>query len=104
MPSRFPLISRYRPAEVSVRRVAAKTLRPKKRRPKFPRTRRRVDRIPATSMRRPPDTKRRLTIRLSDAGLHQRQTKTLYPNHHPPPWLTEGAPRDRSNRLLGDEL
>ena len=41
-----------------------------------------------------------LTMRLSDAGLHQRQTKTLYPNHRLPPWLTEDAPRDRSNRLL----
>src|SRR5580692_8563898 len=40
-------------------------------------------------------------MRLSDAGLRQRQTKTLYPNHRLPPWLTEDAPRDRSNRLLG---
>jgi hypothetical protein len=38
---------------------------------------------------------------LSDAGLHQRQTKALYPNHRLPPWLTEDATRDRSNRLLG---
>jgi hypothetical protein len=30
-------------------------------------------------------------MRLSDAGLHQRQTKALYPNHRPPPWLTEDA-------------
>jgi hypothetical protein len=44
----------------------------------------------------------RLTIRLSDAGLHQRQMKVLYPNHRFPPWLTEDAPRDRSNRLLDD--
>jgi hypothetical protein len=43
-----------------------------------------------------------LTMRLSDAGLHQRQTKALYPNHRLPPWLNEDAPRDRSNRLLGD--
>jgi|SRR5580658_7395260 hypothetical protein len=42
-----------------------------------------------------------LTMRLSDAGLHQRQTKALYPHHLPPPWLTEDATRDRSNRLLG---
>jgi hypothetical protein len=45
---------------------------------------------------------RDLTMRLSDAGLRQRQTKPLYPNHRPPPWLTEDAPRDRSNRLLDD--
>jgi hypothetical protein len=41
-----------------------------------------------------------LTMRLSDVGLHQRQTKALYPNHRLPPWLTEDATRDRSNRLL----
>jgi hypothetical protein len=41
-------------------------------------------------------------MRLSDAGLHQRQTKALYPNHRLPPWLIEDATRDRSNRLLGD--
>jgi hypothetical protein len=40
-----------------------------------------------------------LTIRLSDAGA-QRQTKTLYSSHRPPPWPTEDATRDRSNRLL----
>ena len=40
-------------------------------------------------------------MRLSDAGLPQHQTKALYPNHRLPPWLTEGAPRDPSNRLLG---
>ncbi len=39
-------------------------------------------------------------MRLSDAGLRQRRTKALYPNHRLPPWLTEAAPRDRSNRLL----
>ena len=39
-------------------------------------------------------------MRLSDAGLHQRQTKALYPNHRLPPWLNEHAPRDRSNRLI----
>ena len=44
---------------------------------------------------------RRLTMRLSDAGLHQRQTKALCPDHRLPPWLTEDARRDRSNRLLG---
>ena len=27
---------------------------------------------------------RRLTMRLSDAGLRQRQTKALYPDHQPP--------------------
>src|SRR5271154_1998997 len=42
-----------------------------------------------------------LTMRLSDAGLHQRQTKALYLNHRLPPWLTEDPTRDRSNRLLG---
>jgi hypothetical protein len=30
-------------------------------------------------------------MRLSDAGLRQRQTKALYPNHRLPPWLTEDA-------------
>jgi hypothetical protein len=39
-------------------------------------------------------------MRLSDAGLRQRQTKALDPNHRLPPWLTQAAPRDRSNRLL----
>ena len=39
-------------------------------------------------------------MRLSDAGLRQRQTKLIYPNHRLPPWLTEDATRDRSNRLL----
>jgi hypothetical protein len=41
-----------------------------------------------------------LTMRLSDAGLHQRQTRALYPNHRLPPWLTEDKTRDRSDRLL----
>jgi hypothetical protein len=31
----------------------------------------------------------RLTMRLNDARLRQRQTKLLYPNHRLPPWLTE---------------
>jgi hypothetical protein len=39
-------------------------------------------------------------MRLSDAGLRQRQSKALYPNHRSPPWPTEDATRDRSNRLL----
>jgi hypothetical protein len=39
-------------------------------------------------------------MRLSDAGLRQRQTKALDPNHRFPPWLNEDATRDRSNRLL----
>jgi len=39
-------------------------------------------------------------MRLSDAGLRRRQPKPVYPNHRPPPWLTEDGPRDRSNRLL----
>jgi hypothetical protein len=38
---------------------------------------------------------------LSDAGMRRRQTKLIYSNHRLPPWLTEDAPRDRSNRLLG---
>jgi hypothetical protein len=42
----------------------------------------------------------RLTMRLSDAGLRRRPTKLIYPNHQLPPWLTEDATRDRSNRLL----
>jgi hypothetical protein len=66
-----------------------------------PRTPRQIDRHAATPMRRPPDTQRRLTMRLSDAGLRQGQTEALYPNHRLPPWLTEDATRDRSNRLLG---
>ena len=45
---------------------------------------------------------RRLTMRLSDAGLRQRPTKLIYPDHRPSPWLTEVVPRDRSNRLLDD--
>ena len=43
-----------------------------------------------------------LTMRLSDAGLHKRQTKAVYLNHRLPLWLTEDATRDRSNRLLDD--
>jgi hypothetical protein len=39
-------------------------------------------------------------MRLSDAGLRQRKTKLIYPDHRLPPWLNEDAPRDRSNRLL----
>jgi hypothetical protein len=42
-----------------------------------------------------------LTTRLSDAGQRQRPTKLIYADHRLPPWLTEDAPRDRSNRLLG---
>jgi hypothetical protein len=30
-------------------------------------------------------------MRLSDAGLRCRPTKLIYPNHRPPPWLTEDA-------------
>ncbi len=41
-----------------------------------------------------------LTMRLSDAEVRPRQTEMLDPNHRPPPWLTEDATRDRSNRLL----
>jgi hypothetical protein len=39
-------------------------------------------------------------MRLSDAGIRQRQTKAVYPDHPLPPWVTEDAPRDRPNRLL----
>jgi hypothetical protein len=36
----------------------------------------------------------RLTMRLSDAGLRSRQTKLIYPDHRPSPWLIEvSAPR-----------
>jgi hypothetical protein len=28
-------------------------------------------------------------MRLSDAGLRQRPTKLIYPDHRPSPWLTE---------------
>jgi hypothetical protein len=38
-------------------------------------------------------------MRLSDARMRRRQPKLIYPNHRLPPWLTEDAPRDRSNRL-----
>jgi hypothetical protein len=30
-------------------------------------------------------------MRLSDAGLRQRQTKLLYPGHRPAPWLTKDS-------------
>ncbi len=43
-----------------------------------------------------------LTMRLSYAGRRCRQTKLIYPKHRSPPWLTEDAPRDRSNRLSAD--
>jgi hypothetical protein len=39
-------------------------------------------------------------MRLSDAGLRRHQTKLIDPHHRHPPWLTEDAARDRSNRLL----
>jgi hypothetical protein len=31
------------------------------------------------------------TMRLSDARLHCRPTKLIYPDHRPPPWPTKGA-------------
>src|ERR1700722_11934874 len=43
----------------------------------------------------------RLTMRLSDAALHKRQTKALGPNHRPLLDSPKTLPRDRSNRLLG---
>jgi hypothetical protein len=33
----------------------------------------------------------RLTMRLSDAGLRRHESKLLYPNHRPTPWLPEDA-------------
>jgi hypothetical protein len=39
-------------------------------------------------------------MRLSDAGLHQRQTKAIDPNHRSSPWFAEDATRDRSSRWL----
>jgi hypothetical protein len=48
-----------------------------------------------------------LTMRLSDAGV--RQTKMLYANHRPPPWLTEDTtprslePMVRSPSVRADE-
>jgi hypothetical protein len=32
--------------------------------------------------------------------LRRRKTKLIYPDHRLPPWFTEDATRDRSNRLL----
>jgi hypothetical protein len=43
----------------------------------------------------------RLTMRLSDAGLRQRQTKLIYLNHRSLLGSPKTRPRDRSNRLLG---
>jgi len=43
-----------------------------------------------------------LTMRLSAAGMHQRKSKAVYPDHSTSPWLVEDAARDRSNRWLGD--
>src|SRR5258708_26538447 len=43
-----------------------------------------------------------LTMRLSDARLRCRETKLIYPDHRPSPWLIKMRPRDRSNRLLDD--
>jgi predicted NAD/FAD-binding protein len=40
-------------------------------------------------------------MRLSGAGLLQRQTKALYPDHRLSPRLNEEETRDRSKRLLG---
>src|SRR5580698_3908485 len=45
---------------------------------------------------------RKLTMRLSDAGLRHHKPKLLYPDHRLPPWLPKARPRDRSNRLLDD--
>jgi hypothetical protein len=40
-------------------------------------------------------------MRLSDAGMRCRKTEPIYPDHRFPPWLTEDATGDRSNRWLG---
>lgn len=40
-------------------------------------------------------------MRLSDAGMRERQTKLIYPHHRPTPWPIRAAARDLSNRLLG---
>jgi hypothetical protein len=45
-----------------------------------------------------------LTMRLSDAGFRQRQTKQFIQIIQFPLWLTEDATRDRSNRWLGGDL
>jgi hypothetical protein len=42
---------------------------------------------------------RRLTMRLSDAGMRRPKTKLIYYNHKPSPWLTEDAP-PRSLELM----
>jgi hypothetical protein len=39
-------------------------------------------------------------MRLSDARVRCRKTKLIYLNNRLPPWLTEAAARDGSNRLL----
>jgi hypothetical protein len=43
-------------------------------------------------------------MKLSDARMRCRQTKLLYLKHRSPPWFTEDAPRDRSNRLLESQV
>jgi hypothetical protein len=41
-------------------------------------------------------------MRLSDAGLQQRQSKAPYPNHQFPPWLNEDtAPRSLESIVRG---
>jgi hypothetical protein len=60
-------------------------------------------------MRPDPNKQGDLTMRLSDAGLRQRQTEALYINHRPPPWLNEiAAPRSlepivRSHAVLSQD-
>jgi hypothetical protein len=43
-------------------------------------------------------------MRLSGSRVRQHESKLIYPDHRFAPWLTEVAPRDRSNRLLGSDL
>jgi hypothetical protein len=87
----FPSFTVAVQRSVPPRHVAAETWRPRRRSPKFPRIPRRVDRRAATLMRRPADTKRRLTMRLSDAGWRRHKTELIYPDHRLPPWFTENA-------------
>ena len=48
-----------------------------------------------------PNLRKSSSDELERRGASQRQTKALYPDHRLPPRPSEGASRDRSNRLLG---
>jgi hypothetical protein len=43
------------------------------------------------------------TMRLSDARLRRKQTKLIYTNHQPPPWLTEDD-NPAFGQLLGGSI